>query len=410
MPITQGLTTTNVRLANTALATTFFPRVMKSVWPRICGLTKSSSIYEAFAFLGAPPLLKLWSGTIQSQGIQSYSVNVPNPVWKNYESFRRDQIEFDQTRTLQNRAAWHGTKLAQTWDYLLAQVMMNGTQAGSQNFLNPQNGTSYTMTFDNQPWFSASHTVANVQGATTFSNIITGNMPTTKAAILAQDITVIANYFQRDMEQIIDQFTSWTDDKGSKIYPNIDPEREIVVVVPPILSAAANLAFTTNGTLGGTSGSASGSVTNIGKRLVKDVITFGLLQGCTDITSQIPGTSVSPQQATQYYVFLDGDFVKPVYFQRFTPLKNTIPAGYDPDAETNKILNAANESGLKLNPSMAALYATAEVNSNLDQLGNNSSAMTSVDETFFFSSRTRGMIYPGPWFCSCLVAPTGTSN
>lgn len=420
MPITTSTTTEGTRLANTALATTFFPRVLRSVWSRVCGMTKSSSLYEPFAFLGAAPMLKLFYGTMQSTPIQSFSTNVPNPVWKNYEGIKRNQFEFDQTKTLKNRAAWHGVKLAQTWDYLLANQMINGSATGSQNFLNPDDMKSYTLTFDNQPWFSNGHVTSMNTGAPLFSNILTSNgIPTTSATLFGGDLALYANAMQRDIANAITMFASITDQSGALVYPDLDPERQLVVVVPPCLSTTANLAFRTSGTLAGSNGSTSGSTTNIGKTMVKDVITFSLLQGCPNIIAnpqQLPGTAagqIAPTYATTWYIFLDDDFIKPVYFQRFEPLEDTIPAGYDVEAETNRILKAAKAAGgemSKVNTIMANLFASAEVNTNLDALGNNAQIQTAIDETFFFSSRTRGMIFPGPWTSSIKVDPVGINS
>jgi hypothetical protein len=78
MPATTGLSTASTRLVNNAFAMTFFNSVMRNVWPHICDTTESHSSYEPFAFNGASPMLKLFHGSMQSQTIQSYSLNVPN--------------------------------------------------------------------------------------------------------------------------------------------------------------------------------------------------------------------------------------------------------------------------------------------------------------------------------------------
>src|SRR6202035_275215 len=139
MPATTGLLASQTRLVNTAFAMTFFKRVMKNVWPRICGTTESHSSYEAFAFNGASPNMKLFFGSMQSQTIQSYSLNVPNLLFKNIELIKRNQIEFDQTDTLlKSRVGLFGLTVAQLPDYQLAYQMIQGSTAGSQTVVNPE--------------------------------------------------------------------------------------------------------------------------------------------------------------------------------------------------------------------------------------------------------------------------------
>lgn len=409
MPVTTGLSTSSTRLANTAFANSFFPRAMQSVWPRVCGTTKSSSIAEPFAFLGAAPLLRLFQGIMSSQGIASYSMQVPNPVWKNFEVIKRNQFEFDQTRTLNARVGQHGVKVAQTTDYLLANQILNGTTAGSQNFLNPENGITYTTTFDNKPIYSTTH--SNDGGTTTFNNIITGNLPTTAAAIAAQDITVTANQLHRDYELIVDFIASITDDKGALLFPDFDPRKQLIFAFPPILGAGAELAFRTQGTLGGSNGSSSGSTTNIGYKMVKDIIVWNLLRACPNIMTNA-GASISPEHATQYYWMIDGDYVKPWYFQRFMPIKagDTQPQGEDPAAQAEKVLRLAGTDGINVTPETADVYAATEVDTNLGALGSSAQESVVAREEFFISSRTRQFVFAGTWFNNGIVVPTGTST
>lgn len=406
--ITNGLTVAQVRLANTAFATTFFPRVMRSVWPRVCGTTKSNSLYEDFAFIGAAPMMKLFTGIVESNSIKSYEMQVPNALWKNFASIKRNQFEFDQTKSLRAFFGQFGVRVSQLPDYLLARQMINGSAANSQTFVNPENGKSYQLTFDNKPIYSASH---NTGGPDTFTNIITGHLPATAAAVQAQDLTVTANQAQQDVAAIIDLVAGYKDDKGATLYPDFDPEKQLVLHVPPVLYPGFELAFATVGTLGGTNGSSSGSTTNIGKKIVKDVISWNLLKGCSD-PMNAPGiqTAITPTYPTQYYWTIDGDFVKPWYMQRFMPLKETIPNGYDPEAEAERIIREAGTQGLNVSPEAAEIYAATEVSTNFNAIGNgNAQEGPVVREEFFIGGRTRQMIFPGPWTVNGKVDPTGTS-
>lgn len=408
MPAITGLTIANTRAANTAFVTTFFPRFMSSKWARICGTTKSSAPVEPFALEGAAPPLKRFNGTMNSQSSASFAMNVPNPVFKNFESIKRAQFEFDQTRSLAARSGQIGVRVAQGPDFLLANRFLKGSTAGSQNYVFPDDGKTYVMTFDGQPMFSASH---NNGDGTSQSNILQGHLPNTKAAITGQDMTVTANEMQLDLVTLVDAIAGVTDDKGVQIFTDFDPEKQVIVVVPPILGPAARLAFKTQGTLGGTNGSSSGSTTNIGTSLVKDVIEWNLLAGCIDIESDVPGAKVSPVNPTDYYFLIDGDFVRPFYYQRFVPVGpgQTFPLGEDPAAQAQRVLERANTLGLKVSPEAADVYAATEIMSNLGAIGANAQESVAAREEFFISGRTRFNVFPGPWFTGYRMKPVGGS-
>ena len=411
MPSTGSLSVANIRLANTAFSKTFFPRAMRAYWPRLCGTTRSSSIYEPFAFLGAAPILKYFNGQVASRPIQSWSMKVPNPAWKNLDVIKRNTFEFDQTFSLPGRVGQHGIRVAQLTDYLLANVILKGSTAGSQNFTNFDDGVTYTMTFDGQPLYG-SHTITTPGGTTTFNNILTSAIPNTVAAVDAQDLTVTANQLQLAVSLAVKYFATLTDDSGALLYPDLDPARQLIVIVLPALWAGAELAFRTQGTLGGSNGSSSGSTTNIGYKMVKDVISWSLLQNCPDMVSGSPGAMLSPPNPTSFWIAVDGDYIKPYYFQRFMPLRpgQSIPLGEDPMAQAEAIVKALGQSGIDVRLEDAEVYAATEVDSNLGALGANSQPSVAIREEFFISSRSRQMVYPGPWMASVQVDPTGTSN
>ena len=411
MPVTSGLSTSNTRLANTAFTKSFFPRAMRSVWPRLCGTSKSSSTYEPFAFLGAAPLLKYFQGTVQVQPIQSFSFRVPNPLWKNYEVIKRNQFEFDQTFSLPGRVGQHGIRVAQLTDYLLANVILTGSTPGSQNFANFDDGLTYTMTYDGQPLYGT-HTV-NVAGSLkTYSNLLTGSLPTTANAIDSQDVAVTANQMQQDVSRIVKYVSTLVDQTGALLYPDFDPARQLILIVPAALWAGAELGFRTQGTIGGSSGSSSGATTSIGYKMVKDVIFWSLLTACPNMQSGVPGAVINPPNETTYWFAIDGDYIKPYYFQRFMPVKpgQSIPFGENPQLQAEAIVRALSTEGINVRPEDADVYAATEVDTNLGALGNNSQPSVASQEEFFISSRSRQFVYGAPWFTSGQIDPSGTSN
>ena len=406
MPATTGLTTSSVRLANAAFALTYFKRAMKSVWPRVCGTTVSHSEYEDFAYQGASPPVKLFQGSMESQKIMSYEIQVPNPVWKNFEYIARNQFEFDQTDTLiKSRVGMIGVSIAMLWDYLMAGQMINGSTANSQKFTMPETGKTYTMTADNQPIYSLTH---NTGGSSTFSNIITGALPDTISTLDTQDLAVSANALQLDVQQLIARIASIQDDKGNMLLPDFDASEQLVLIYPPCLTAAMALAFKTTGTLGGTAGSSSGATTSIGNKMVKDLIAFPLLQGCLDVTSKIPGAQLTPTFATTYYAMILGDFVQPWYQQRFMPLTDII--GGDPAAQAERVLRQAGAKGLPVTPASADMYAATEIATNLGSLGNQSQIDVVTQEKFFISGRVRGMLFPGLAWLNYKIVPLGQAS
>lgn len=408
MPATTGLSTASTRLANAAFALTYFKRAMKSVWPRVCGTTESHSEYEVFAFNGASPPVKLFQGTMESQVIQSYTINVPNPVWKNIEYIKRNQFEFDQTDSLiKLRVGMIGISIAQIWDYLLAQQMINGGNAGSQNFTMPETGQAYTMTSDNQPIYSLTH---NSGGSATYSNIVIGNLPDTKQQLDNQDLAISANQLQLDVQFIIALIASYQDDKGNMLLPDFDASEQLVLIFPPALTAAMALAFKTTGQIGGSGGTSgsSGGTTSIGNKMVKDVIPFPLLQGCLDITSKMPGGQITPPYATTYYWMILGDYLMPWYQQRFSPLVDIV--GGDPAAESERIMRQAGAKGLPVTPEAASMYASTEIATNLGALGNQSQPEVVLQEQFYVSGRVRGMLFPGPWYANGKIDPSGLTS
>jgi hypothetical protein len=386
---------------------------MRSYWPRLCGTTRSSSVYEPFAFMGAAPILKYFQGTVQSLSIPSYSFRVPNPLWKNFETIKRNMFEFDQTRELPGRIGQHGVRVAQLTDYLLANVILQGSTAGSQYFYNFDDNQTYTMTYDALPIYGQ-HTM----GGLTFNNILTGQLPNSEAGIIDQDIAITANQLQRCVQQIQAFIASLVDNTGSLLYPDFDAARQLILMFPPILGPAAELAFRTQGTLGGSGGTSgsSGSTTNIGYKIVKDILIWNLLQGCPNMTTGVANINgagyLSPPTPTTFWWAIDGDYIKPFYFQRFIPLApgQTIPLGDDPAAQAAQIVKAMSMKGIDVRPEDADVYAATEVDSNLGAIGSNAQLSVVTREEFFISSRSRQMVYGSLWWTIGQVDPVGASN
>lgn len=405
MPVITGLQTSQVADANVSFALTFFPRARKSFYPKLCGTTRSSRLVEPFTIAGSAPMLQKYNGTLRSKALRSWKTQVPNLLFKNLEEIGRSELEFDQTRTIRQRCAQLGVRVAQYPDFLLAKRILTAHQTASAT--TTFEGNSYALTFDSKPLFSTTH---DINGSSQ-SNIISGQLPNTRAAIAAQDIALSANQMQQDMVALLDRICSITDDQGVPMYPEFDPKESLVVVVPPILRPIAQLAFQTSGTIGGTNGDTSGATTNIGQTMVKRVESFGLLRGCPDIEDD-QLTAVAPTNEVEWFAFIEDDFTRPFYWQRFVPKKEgeTFPLGEaGVEGEAKAALEAAGVGGLKITPESADVYAATEIDHNFGALGANSQLSVVKDEKFFMSGRARGNIVYGPWMTAYKVLPSGGS-
>jgi len=413
MPIITGLQTSLIRDANTAMATAFFPRFMKSFWNRICRSTLSTRLVEPFSLDGSAPLLRKFNGTLKSYGLKSWSYHSPNLLFKNFEAIDREQFEMDQSGTVRKRCGQFGIRIAQAPDYLVAKRLITGDQTSSASVV--FKGVTYYTTFEQGvPIFSSSH---NMYDGSNQSNIITGNLPSTGtvASVAASDIGGMAQAMIKDLELIIDKIASYKDDKGAAMYPDFDPEKSLELIVPPILRPVADLAFMTNGALiGGSPSTSTGSTgsTTVGKgSRVASIISPGLIRGCIDIESDDDAVTVSPTYATQYYWRIVDDFVSPLYFQRFRPKRGGeyFPLVSDPEAEAEAVLNVANTSGLKPSVESADMYAATEIDTNLGALGNAAQESVVKTESFFISARSRFQCNYGFWPTIGKVDPSGQS-
>ena len=405
MPILEG-TNLTLRKANIAMASAFFPRAKEWLFPKICGSYVTTSLDEQHAIGGAAPPLKLYTGNLGSTGIPSWTLNIPNLLYKNFLEVKRQELEGDQTRTIIRYADQMGVALADFPDQLLARRILTGSSTASAT--EAFNGKSYTVTMDGLPIFSNVH---QLDGVTNQSNIITGNLPTTFAAVAAQDLAVSANQMQRDLLSIVQKIKTVKDNQGMPIFPTINIKKNVIVALPAELEVVGNLAFLQAGTIGGTNGTggSSGSTTSIAPMYVRDVFTTGYLSGLPD--PEAPGTTLTPTYQTQYYVFIVNDYVRPFYTQLFKPVgpNDLFPASYKIDSVIDAALKAAKAVGVDNMSQAATMFASTIVETNLNAVGSNAQWDTVVNEKHFMSARWRGNIVVGPWFCAWKVDPTGTS-
>ena len=394
MPIVVNTQNVLIRAANTVMSRAFFPRFKESLYKDLCASYVSTAFVEPHAILGSVPGLKLYNGDLKFASIPSFTLQVPNLLFKNGLSVARSEYEGDQTRTVVSLSAQLGARLAEFPDQLFAKRLISGSTAGSQTQV--FNGTSYTLTMDSQPFFSTAHSDWYSGGSQ--SNIIQGALPATKAALLAQGYAASALQMQQDLQVVLDTLSSVRDNQGIPFYPTIDTKKSVVVIVPRILEPVAALAFRTG------SGAVISQTTNIAPMFVKDVKTSGYLGGnFTD--PETDATIVGPPNPTDYYVLIVDDWVKPFYYQMYRPPNGDelFPRGYDAGAEVDRLLKA--KSDVPIDVDSATAFASTMVETTFQRVGANGDAYTIQKEAFVMSARWRGNLTYGPWFTAYRIIP-----
>jgi len=394
MPVVANTQNAAVVAANTVMSRAFFPRAKQWLYKELAGSYTSVRLVEPFSLIGTVPPLERFNGFLKAVGVPSFSMNVPNPLWKNVLKVDQTDYEGDQTGTLVQLSQQIGVRLAEFPDQLFAKRLLSASTAGSQTMT--FRGTSYTMTFDGQPLFSASHD--DWYAGSTQSNIIQGELPATKALLMDDDYATNANKMLRDIQRVIDAVKTVKDNQGIPFFPTIDTKQSIVVVVPPILEPLAALAFRTDKT------AVINQTTNVAPMFVKNVLTNGYLAGLRDPED---GTTLTPVNETDYYIFVVNDWVKPFYVQLFRPPHGDelFPPGYNAGAEVDRML----KDQADLDVDMATLYASARVDTTFRRVGAEADAYTIENENFIMSARYRGNIVYGPWFLSWRIKPDGGS-
>ena len=396
MPLVTNTQNSIIRAANTVMARAFFPRFKDSLYRACAASYVSTSLVEPHALLGTVPGLSLWKGGTVFKTLPSFSFNVPNLLFKNGLQVERTEYEADQTGTLINLSQQFGSRLAEFPDQLFCKRLIAGATAGSQNVTFRNN--TYSMTLDGQPFFSSAHSDWYTGG--TQSNIIQGNLPSTKTATAAQSIASSAQQMQQDLLKVIDTISSMRDNQGIAFYPTIDPKESIVILVPRILQPIADLAFLRPG-------SVINQTSNITPMYVKDVKSSGYLSG--NFVDPETGSLISPINETEYYVMVVNDWVKPFYLQLYRPPTGDelFPRDYDAGAEIDRLLKA--QSTVPVDTMSATAFASAMVETTFNKQGANADAFTIIHEAFAMSARWRGNFAYGPWFTCYKVIPAGGS-
>ena len=396
MPIVTGTQNANVRAANTVMSRAFFTRAKKWLYPNLSGSYVSTSLVEPHAVIGNVPPLEQFTGLLRSRMLPSFRQDVPNLLYKNALRIRQSQFEGDQTGALVQLSQNMGLTVAEFPDRLLCTRILTGSLASSATVVFDEDGQTYNLTLDGQPFFADAHTTWAAQ---TQSNNIQGTLPLTKALLTADDYATNANKMIRDLQNVLDTIKNVRDNQGQPIYPTIDTKESIVIVVPPILEPIAALAFRTS------QEAVINQTTSVAPMFIKGVMSSGYLAGFVGPESN--NADVLPVNATDWYVFIVDDYVKPFYTQLYRPPKDSelMPPGYDAGSEVERILSQ--NDGISVD--QATVFASTRVDTTFRRIGAEADQATIESESFLMSARYRGNITYGPWFTGYRIKPVGGS-
>ncbi len=95
---------------------------------------ESSSDTETYKWLGSAPRMREWGTGRIAQGIGTESYSVENLKYEATLEVDRDEIADDKTGQIRIRVAELASRAASHKDYLLAQLLINGDQAGFTSY------------------------------------------------------------------------------------------------------------------------------------------------------------------------------------------------------------------------------------------------------------------------------------
>lgn len=381
------------KAVNAMLAKAFFPRTKTWLYPRIAGSFTSTSAVEPFSIMGTVPPLRRFNGFLGSRAVLDYGFDSPNLLFKNHVQIDQEAYEFDQTGTLVKHSAALGIRLSEHPDMLLCSRIIKGSNTADKTV--KFKGQTYNLTFDGMPFFSEAH---DTELGGEQSNIISGSLPQNPPALFAADIETSAKQMQRDFAQVLRRIKTLKDPQGVPLFPTLTPKDNLTIVVPPCLETIAMLAFRP-----GHASSVITQTTNIFPQLVKDVVCHGYLEQIIDPET---GDLILPPNATDWYVAIDNDYVRPLYMQMFRPLRDgerNPPDGISNDNIVEDVLAAVDG----ITADAATLWASTRIDTTFNKVGANADRATIETDSFSMSARWKGNCVYGPWFTMFRVIPSG---
>lgn len=385
----------DARYADASYANAFFPRVRELLYPRVAKMIRATSGIQPMPAIGSIGSFKLFTGNAKATPPKAYNITIPQTIFKLGVEFQQEDVEFDQTGSVLQIVGQMGIRLAEAPDnQLMARILMGSTASATSQLFR---GVLYPIAWDTSTsFFSPSHADGS-------SNQIAGSLPTTIAALNAQDPGTSVKQLLQDFSAVINLIKTVKDEGGQPRFPTLSLVKNIIVVIPPCLEAYAEVAFLTPGAI---AGGTVGSTTVVGSKMVKEVVCNGLLAGMPNPFTE-NGVPIAPLNPTDWYVLIDGDYTKPFGITSFAGLKDDDVV----NAPSEDVISSLMSAYEGVSADVATYFASNRIDSNLNKLGNNSDWHSMTTEKLGVFGRLRGNAFYGPSFDAYRIYPTGgTAN
>lgn len=136
----------NTGLLTRTLNAAFFERFkqVNTYWERLCSTMPSTQDGEDYKWLGSVPQMREWGTGRKAKGLRSESYSVDNLKYEATLEVDRDEISDDKTGQIAMRVRELAERAATYKDYLVAQLLANGSTAGFNSY-------------DGVPFFDTAH-------------------------------------------------------------------------------------------------------------------------------------------------------------------------------------------------------------------------------------------------------------
>ncbi|MFH1419457.1 MAG: Mu-like prophage major head subunit gpT family protein [Planctomycetota bacterium] len=176
----------------------------------------SNSDREVYRWLGTVPRVREWGSGRLAQGLRTESYSIENLKYEATIEVDRDEISDDQTGQIRLRVAELAQRAATHKDYMIAQLLINGEDAGNDSY-------------DGVSFFNASHASGESGDQ---SNLLT-------ASATDQDAPTVEE-FKEALKAGIAAMLNYKDDQGE---PILISASSLVCVVPSSMLFTASEAI-----------------------------------------------------------------------------------------------------------------------------------------------------------------------
>lgn len=257
-------------------------------YPTISTVVPSNRLNEQYGWLGGMPGVREWLGDRQFKELRASNFVLANRLWEDSLLIQKTDLQDDVMGMYEMVMPQLGLRAAQHPDKLLFQTLT---------------AAETTACFDGQYFFDSDHAFGDSGSQ---SNLLT--------CAAASGTTPTVQEFKDAYAAAVSAMLGFKDDQGEPFsQPTVKLQNDILVVVPPQLRQTAYQALI----------------------LVQPDTVYGVIDN--------PKLVVSPflTDATKFYVFKNGDFLKPFIFQAREPLSRQMKGLEDIETKDVKFMTQA---------------------------------------------------------------------